>query len=300
MRRILLLIVLVSEFICANAQIFDPDRPMILPFVVCADSINAQMHDNLNKPPHTIVTETNGWVQIPNTYYKHNGKSMGIILVRTSYYAYVAYDARCPHCFYDDEIANSKIKMYSRLSAICDVCGAEAQSLVTGSPGMTRYDHGPYSPAMLNVYLVEEIKKGKKTYLRIHNAENGANNEWKPRLLEKAALICVTKHAGQRDKMGQAYFQHPMRVAMRCQTDEQKMVALLHDTIEDTDVTAEYLLAEGFPQSVVDGILSVTKREGENYEDSVVSSLRNRKSTVCFMEHCRARDLSLSTIIIGA
>ncbi|MGM9822615.1 MAG: GTP pyrophosphokinase [Muribaculaceae bacterium] len=85
----------------------------------------------------------------------------------------------------------------------------------------------------------------------------------------------MTKHAGQRDKMGQAYFQHPMRVAMRCTTDEEKIVALLHDTIEDTDVTAEYLLAEGFPQSVVDGILSVTKREGENYEDFVARAKQN-------------------------
>lgn len=100
-------------------------------------------------------------------------------------------------------------------------------------------------------------------------------NEETAKLLDKAALICVTKHAGQRDKMGQAYFQHPMRVAMRCTTDEEKIVALLHDTIEDTDVTAEYLLAEGFPQSVVDGILSVTKRKGENYEDFVARAKQN-------------------------
>lgn len=94
-------------------------------------------------------------------------------------------------------------------------------------------------------------------------------------LLDKAALICVTKHAGQRDKMGCAYFQHPMRVAMRCTTDEEKMVALLHDTIEDTDVTPEMLLNEGFPQAVVDGILSVTKRQGESYEDFVARAGKN-------------------------
>lgn len=94
-------------------------------------------------------------------------------------------------------------------------------------------------------------------------------------LLDKAALICVMKHAGQRDKSGCAYFQHPMRVAMRCRTDEEKMVALLHDTIEDTDVTPEYLLAEGFPQEVVDGVLSVTKREGESYEDFVLRAKQN-------------------------
>lgn len=101
------------------------------------------------------------------------------------------------------------------------------------------------------------------------------SNERSAELLDKAALICVTKHAGQRDKMGCAYFQHPMRVAMRCRTDEEKMVALLHDTIEDTDVTPEYLIAEGFPQKVVDGILSVTKQEGESYEDFVARAKKN-------------------------
>lgn len=94
-------------------------------------------------------------------------------------------------------------------------------------------------------------------------------------MLDKAALICVTKHAGQRDKAGSAYFQHPVRVAMRCRTDEEKIVALLHDTIEDTDVTPEYLLAEGFPQTIVDGILSVTKRDGESYEDFVARAKQN-------------------------
>lgn len=59
--------------------------------------------------------------------------------------------------------------------------------------------------------------------------------------------------------MGCAYFQHPVRVAMRCKSDDEKMVALLHDTIEDTDVTVEYFAAEGFPQYIIDGMLSVTK-----------------------------------------
>lgn len=95
------------------------------------------------------------------------------------------------------------------------------------------------------------------------------------KLLDLAAKLCVTKHAGQRDKAGAAYFQHPMRVAMKCETDDEKMVALLHDAIEDTDVTAEFLLQEGFPQYIVDGILSVTKREGECYEDFLARAAKN-------------------------
>lgn len=95
------------------------------------------------------------------------------------------------------------------------------------------------------------------------------------KLLDKAAEICVTKHSGQRDKVGAAYFQHPMRVAMRCHSDDEKIVALLHDTIEDTDVTHEYLLDQGFLQYIIDGILSVTKRDGESYEDFVARAAQN-------------------------
>ena len=101
------------------------------------------------------------------------------------------------------------------------------------------------------------------------------DKELSAQLLDKAALICVTKHCGQRDKMGCSYFQHPMRVAMRCVTDEQKMVALLHDVIEDCDVTADNLLAEGFPPEVVEGVVSVTKNDGESYEDFVARAKQN-------------------------
>ena len=101
------------------------------------------------------------------------------------------------------------------------------------------------------------------------------NKEEYAKLLDKAAFICVTKHQGQRDKMGCAYFQHPMRVAMRCSTEDEKIVALLHDTIEDTDVSPEYLLGEGFPPNIVDAILSVTKKDGESYEDFVTRAKEN-------------------------
>ena len=111
--------------------------------------------------------------------------------------------------------------------------------------------------------------KEKFKHLTLATLEDSA------KLLDKAAQICVTKHQGQRDKMGCAYFQHPMRVAMRCATDDEKIVALLHDTIEDTDVTPEYLLGEGFPQYIVDAVLSITKKDGESYEDFVIRAKEN-------------------------
>lgn len=91
------------------------------------------------------------------------------------------------------------------------------------------------------------------------------NNE----LLEKALAIAAKAHAGQVDKAGSAYIFHPIRVSCRCSTDEERIAALLHDTIEDTNVTADYLLGEGFPRNIVDAILSVTRNEDESYEDFI-------------------------------
>lgn len=91
------------------------------------------------------------------------------------------------------------------------------------------------------------------------------NNE----LLEKALRIAINAHAGQVDKAGAAYVLHPIRVSCRCFTDEEKIVALLHDTIEDTEITADYLLSEGFPRNIVNTVLSVTRNDGESYEDFI-------------------------------
>ena len=101
------------------------------------------------------------------------------------------------------------------------------------------------------------------------------NKEEITKLLDKAALICVTKHQGQRDKARAAYFQHPMRVAMNCEKDEEKIVALLHDTIEDTDVTPEWLKQQGFSDEIVEAILSVTRNPEEDYQEFVARAKKN-------------------------
>lgn len=94
-------------------------------------------------------------------------------------------------------------------------------------------------------------------------------------LLEKALVIATKAHEGQTDKSGVPYILHPLRVENRCRTDEEKVVALLHDVIEDTNVTASYLLAEGFPPTIVEAVLSVTRNENESYDDFILRSKLN-------------------------
>ena len=91
----------------------------------------------------------------------------------------------------------------------------------------------------------------------------------KQELLERALEIATKAHKGQVDKSGAVYIFHPIRVAELCTTEEEKIVALLHDTIEDTSVTAEYLLEQGFPRTIVDAVLGVTRRDDETYEEFV-------------------------------
>lgn len=73
-------------------------------------------------------------------------------------------------------------------------------------------------------------------------------------------------HAGTVDKAGQPYILHPLRVMLRLATEAERVVAILHDVVEDSEVTLDDLRAEGFSDEVVDAIDHVTRREGESYE----------------------------------
>ena len=88
-------------------------------------------------------------------------------------------------------------------------------------------------------------------------------------LLEKAAKICLSIHAEQRDKAGKAYFQHPFRVALNLESEEEKIVALLHGCVEDGDIDKEFLKRQAFPANIIDAIIAISKYPDEEYEDFV-------------------------------
>jgi len=74
---------------------------------------------------------------------------------------------------------------------------------------------------------------------------------------------------GIKDKSGCAYVTHPRRVASRIEDIPSKIVALLHDTIEDTYVTDEVLYEMGFPKEIVDAVVILTIRENEKYTEYI-------------------------------
>ena len=94
--------------------------------------------------------------------------------------------------------------------------------------------------------------------------------------LERAIQIAVTAHAGVKDRGGNAYILHPLNVMMRVDTEEEKIVAVLHDVIEDTDWTFEDLRDEGFSEIIIEALETVTKKsENEDYEKFILRSRGN-------------------------
>lgn len=93
--------------------------------------------------------------------------------------------------------------------------------------------------------------------------------------LERAIAIAATAHAGQVDKGGAPYILHPLKVMLRMTTLEERIVAVLHDVVEDCEISLDDLRKEGFSEVVLGAIESVTKAPGESYEDFVERAAQN-------------------------
>jgi (p)ppGpp synthase/HD superfamily hydrolase len=97
-------------------------------------------------------------------------------------------------------------------------------------------------------------------------------------LLEKALLIATKAHEGQVDKAGESYILHPIRVMLKMSEEYDKIIAVLHDVIEDTSISYEYLRTEGFPEEIIAGIDDVTRREGESYKEFILRAKLNPRA----------------------
>ena len=91
-------------------------------------------------------------------------------------------------------------------------------------------------------------------------------NTSKQLMLELALSIATEAHRGQFDKAGIDYIEHPIFVASQVDSEEEKAVALLHDVIEDSSVTAEELLNAGLPETVVTAVQILSKKKGQDYQ----------------------------------
>lgn len=105
-------------------------------------------------------------------------------------------------------------------------------------------------------------------------------------MLSKAIEIAARAHRGQLDQGGNPYILHPLRVMLHCESEKDRICAVLHDVLEDTEITPETLRAEGFDEAVLETLDCLTRREDESYDVFIGRVLQNEAA-------CRVKQADL-------
>ncbi len=88
-------------------------------------------------------------------------------------------------------------------------------------------------------------------------------------MTKKALKICFEAHKNQTDKTGLPYVFHPFHLAEQMKDETTTIVALLHDVVEDTEMTLDDLRKEGFGDEVTDALALLTHNPQVPYMDYV-------------------------------
>jgi (p)ppGpp synthase/HD superfamily hydrolase len=87
--------------------------------------------------------------------------------------------------------------------------------------------------------------------------------------LDDAIALAVRAHRGQRDKRSEPYLLHVFRVMLSQTGEAARIVAVLHDSLEDTPVVLADLRAAGYSDEICEAVDCLTRRPGEPYEETI-------------------------------
>jgi len=115
-------------------------------------------------------------------------------------------------------------------------------------------------------------------------------------MLNKAIILATKAHEGQVDKGGQAYILHPLRVMLSTNNDIERTCAVLHDVVEDTDITLDYFREQGFTEEIILVVDALTRRKDESY-DEFISRIIGTSKLACRVKLADLKDnMDLSRI----
>lgn len=106
--------------------------------------------------------------------------------------------------------------------------------------------------------------------------------------LELAIKIALEAHKGQVDKSGLPYILHPLHIMDKMETIELKIIAVLHDIIEDSDYTLSQLQQLGFSAPILSALSCLTKRRYEDYQTYITRVISCKNAIIvklADMEH---------------
>ena len=93
--------------------------------------------------------------------------------------------------------------------------------------------------------------------------------------LEDAIILATRSHAGQTDKLGEPYILHPIRVMSKLPDENSRIVAILHDVVEDTALTIEEIREAGASEEIIEALMLLTKEKGKDYAKYLLEVAKN-------------------------
>lgn len=108
-------------------------------------------------------------------------------------------------------------------------------------------------------------------------------------VLASAIALAASKHENQVDRGGYAYILHPLRMMMRLRTTDEELmaIAVLHDVIEDSDITCRELQTQGYSARIVAGVDALTRKPGESYDQFIKRCAMNPDAKLVKREDLR-------------
>lgn len=94
--------------------------------------------------------------------------------------------------------------------------------------------------------------------------------------LERAIKIALDAHTGDTDKSDATYIRHPLRVMEKMDSETERVVAVLHDVVEDSGYELREI-ENAFGSDVCEAVEALTKRDDEAYlEDFIPRCAENQ------------------------
>ncbi|MDO7904869.1 GTP pyrophosphokinase [Paenibacillus sp. JX-17] len=87
--------------------------------------------------------------------------------------------------------------------------------------------------------------------------------------ITQAVMLAAHYHDGQTDKGGNPFVFHPLRLMLKALSEEEQVIAILHDLIEDTSITISELERRGFNSEVTAAVEALSRGEHESYDDFI-------------------------------
>jgi (p)ppGpp synthase/HD superfamily hydrolase len=99
--------------------------------------------------------------------------------------------------------------------------------------------------------------------------------------LEDAIILATAAHKGQKDRNDEPYVMHPIRVMAQLWGYDERMVAILHDVVEDTPVTLDDIRKAGYPDHIVGAVDAISRRKdaGESFSQYIQRVKKNPLAT---------------------